>query len=430
MSPREPQTDLSSWDDTRSILSVAEARARVLAAFSPLQSSETGILESVGLVLAEDVDAEADIPPFRNSAMDGYAVRSSDSISASELAPVRLTIRGEVPAGHGSTVIVESGCAVRIMTGAQVPTGSDAVVRFEDVVTDRNQRGAAASTIRLTRPANRGQNIREAGEDVARGSRVLSHGTTLNASHVGLLAALNRSTIKIIRRPIIAILATGDEVVDPGEPLQPGQIRNSSSYLLAALTRQFGGIPQLLGVARDSEMDITSKLDAGRGADLLVTSGGVSVGDYDVVKKVLRRGGEVEFWQVRIKPGKPLAFGRIGEIPLLGLPGNPVAAAVAFTQFGRPAIRRMLGLPDSPPQTRVARLDVDLDNAGRRTSYIRGIVHSDGDRLVVRPVPQQGSGVLSSLAHANCFIVVPEERERVRAGELVLVEFIDADCPF
>lgn len=425
MPPREPQPEISAWDDRRPLLSVEEARARILSAFAPLTPISVHIFEALGLVLAEDVTAAEDVPPFRNSAMDGYAVRCADTASASETTPVRLTIRGEVPAGRVSWMTLESGSAVRIMTGAPVPPGADAVVRFEDVTLEVSAVDSAATSILVTGPARRGQNVRDAGEDVARGTIAVSRGTLIGAAHIGLLAALNQSTVHVIRRPNVAILATGDEVVDLGRPLQPGQIRNSNSYLLWALTRQFGGVPQMLGVAGDRESDITSKIDAGRSADLLVTSGGVSVGDFDMVKRVLKREGEIEFWQVRIKPGKPMAFGRIGETSVLGLPGNPVASAVAYVQFGRPAIRRMLGLPDAPLPTVDARLLVNVENTGRRRHFMRGIVLAERGELIVRPSGRPGSGALSSLAHANCFIVIPEQRDHVSAGETVKVQLFD-----
>ena len=315
------------------------------------------------------------------------------------------------------------------MTGAPMPQGADSVVRFEDVesastVTEPSP-GSSDDSIMVTRSVTPQQNVRWAGEDVSRGSVPLTRGTVIGPAHIALLAALNRASVKVIRRPRIAILATGDEIVEPGPALKPGQVRNSNTYLLAAMTRQFGGIPTVVGIARDSEHDIIAKLHECREADLLVTSGGVSVGDFDVVKQVLRREGRVDLWQVRIKPGKPMAFGRVGEIPVLGLPGNPVAAAVSFAQFGRPVIRLMLGLNDTEPSMMTARLEGDIQNPGNRRFFVRGVVQVRGDSAVVRPIEHQGSGALSGLAQANCYIVIPEDQGFVAAGMTVNVEPID-----
>ncbi len=434
MPVREPHDRSNAGDDTRCMLTVEEARARILSQFSSLDSIQTSILDALGLVLAQDVVASEDIPPFRNSAMDGFAVRSVDTKSASTSTPTRLTISGESSAGHGFVGSIERGTAIRIMTGAPMPEGADSVVRFEDVESDSTAAkpdadGNFGSFIMLTHSATPHQNVRWAGEDVPRGSVPLRRGTVIGPAHIGLLAALNRSSVKVIRRPKIAIVATGDEIVDPGPTLKPGQVRNSNTYLLAAMTRQFGGIPSVVGIAGDVEHDIISKLHECRDADLLVTSGGVSVGDFDVVKQVLRREGVVDLWQVRIKPGKPMAFGRVGETPVLGLPGNPVAAAVSYSQFGRPAIRRMLGLSDTDPSMVTARLEGDIQNPGSRRYFVRGVIRLRDDSAVVRPIGHQGSGSLSGLAQANCYIVIPEDQEFVSAGMTVNVELIDPNFP-
>jgi molybdopterin molybdotransferase len=257
---------------------------------------------------------------------------------------------------------------------------------------------------------------------------VLSAGSRLRPAEIGILASLNRATAFVHRRPRVAILSTGDEVIDIGPPLRPGQIRNSNSYTLAAMVSRLGGVPLLLGIARDTVPDLTESLAAGRAADLIVTSGGVSLGDYDMVKDVLQAEGEIAIWQVRMKPGKPLAFGHVGGTPLLGLPGNPVAAAVSFEQFARPAILTMLGRRDLAIPTIEATLTERLNNRGFRRHYVRARVERDpsGD-YVVRTAGDQGAGVLSSLASANGLLVVPEELEFAEPGMRLLVQMVDWD---
>ncbi|HVB65404.1 MAG TPA: gephyrin-like molybdotransferase Glp [Nitrolancea sp.] len=428
MTNGEPRLTRPAWDDPEAMLGVDEARLHIRAAFSPLAPVLLPILETLGLVLAEDVVSTEDIPPFRNSAMDGFAVRSIETAAATVGAPVRLVVRGEVAAGHARSLDVASGTAIRIMTGAVVPDSADAVIRFEEVIEHGGSApganiASAELEIVLSRPVQVWENVRHAGEDVSAGTLVLHAGTVVRPAHIALLAAMNRPSVAVVRRPVIAILSTGDEVVEIDARLEPGQIRNSNSYLLAAMTRQFGGEPVMIGIAADSEQDIQQHLRACDNADLLVTSGGVSMGDFDVVKRVLQNEGRIDLWQVRMKPGKPMAFGSIGETALLGLPGNPLAAAVAFTQFGRPAIRRMLGLPDGPPPTIRARLVADIENHGLRRHFVRGVVEKQEHEYVARPVST--SGPLAGLAEANGFIVIPENCGRVLRGALVDVELFD-----
>ncbi|MDI3341307.1 MAG: molybdopterin molybdotransferase MoeA [Sphaerobacter sp.] len=415
------------WEDPEAMLGVDEARRRVLAAVSPLPAVEVTLLDAPGLVLAEDVVADADIPPFRNSAMDGYAVRAADVASATPAAPVRLVVVAEVAAGSPAAPPLGPGQAARIMTGAPLPEGADAVVRFEE--TDEHEAGPRRDEVWVRGAVRRWENVRHAGEDVRAGAVVLPRGTVLGPAAIGVLASLNRATVPVHRRPRVGILSTGDEVVDLGPPLRPGQIRNSNSYTLAALVREAGGEPILLGVARDRVEDIRAKLRAAPQVDFLITSGGVSIGDFDLVKHVLQAEGEVSLWQVRIKPGKPLAFGRVGSIPLLGLPGNPVAAYVAFLQFGRPALRAMLGRTDLSLPTLRARLLAGHENAGRRRHYVRGIVERQGDEWVARPCGLQGSGVLTSVTAANCLIVLPESWHRAEPGTEVEVQLLPGVCP-
>jgi len=430
----EPETPLAErpWEDVERMVGVDEALARVLESVALLPVAEVPLLDALGLVLAEPVVAEADVPPFRNSAMDGYAVRAGDTAGAAFDRPVRLRVVGQIAAGQAVDLALKPGTAARIMNGAAVPRGADAVVRFAE--TDEGSEGRAGpeeaerGAVAIHRPAKLGDNVREAGEDLRAGEAVLAAGTRLRPAEIGLLAATNRATAPVHRRPRVAILSTGDEVVEVGPPLRSGQIRNSNGWTLAAMARQWGAVPVPLGIARDTVADLSAKLAAARDADLIVTSGGVSLGDFDLVKDVLRAEGEVAIWQVRMKPGKPLAFGRVGGRPLLGLPGNPVAAAVSFLLFGRPAILKMLGRRDLAPPSVDATLLEPLDNRGQRRHYVRARVERGVDgALTARTAGEQGAGVLSSLARANGLLVVPEHLERAEPGMRLPVLLLEGE---
>ncbi|HEY7033001.1 MAG TPA: gephyrin-like molybdotransferase Glp [Thermomicrobiales bacterium] len=429
MSRRAPSPRTRPWDDPAGLVGVDEARDKILAAFAPLPAVAVPIVEALGLVLAEEIVAASPVPPFPNSAMDGYAVRASDTAGASVQGPLHLRVVGEAPAGYAPTRNVEPGTAVRIMTGAPVPDGADAVVRFEE--TDEGDRATApdrraGDTVAVRRTARPGENVRPAGEDVAAGDRVLAAGTAVRPAEIGVLAALGRDWVAVHRRPRVAILATGDEIVDAGSELGPGQIRNSNSPLVAALVRRCGGDPILLGVARDTTAELRAKLAEAKQADLIVTSGGVSRGDYDVVKDVLQTAGRVDVWQVRIRPGKPLAFGRIGGVPLIGLPGNPVAAAVAFEQFARPALRKLLGHRNLGIPIVQARLLDRIDNPGGRRHFVRVRVEADAPGgYVARVAGSQGAGVLTSLLLANGLLVVPEDLAVAEPGTVLPVQMLD-----
>ena len=430
----EPETPLAErpWEDVARMLGVDDALARVLAAVAPLPAVAVPLLDALDLVLVEDVIADADIPPFRNSAMDGYAVRAADTAAASTDRPVRLRVVGNLAAGYAAGVTVGPGQAARIMTGAPMPAGADAVVRFEET----NERGAhlrpgaaaARPWVAVLRPAKPWDNARPAGEDVRAGEATIRAGTRLRPAEIGLLAALGRDEALVHRRPRVAILSTGDEVIGDGGTLAPGQIRDSNGAMLAAMTLRAGGVPTRLGVARDAVADLTERLEAARACDLILTSGGVSLGDYDLVKDVLRTAGQIDIWQVRMKPGKPLAFGHVGGTPLLGLPGNPVAAAVSFEVFGRAAIRRMLGRRDLAPPVVEATLTERVDNRGYRRHYVRALVERGAEgTLTVRPAGQQGAGVLSSLARANGLMIVSETVVAAEVGDRLPVWMLDWD---
>ena len=331
------------------MLSVEDARDRILSYFQSLPSVDVPLLEALGLTLDENLVADFDIPPLANSAMDGYAIRTEDVSSASKYNAVVLPVKGYVAAGDVPTQPVAHGTAVRIMTGAPVPEGADAVVPFEDTdEDDRRKDGGEISEIGIQTGAEPGENIRLAGEDVQSGATVVAKGTEITPGVIGVAASLGRISVKAIRRPIIAIVSTGDELVDPGEERGPGKIYNSNAFSVAAMSEKYGAVAEIIGIARDSIESLESLLEEAVKYDMVVTSAGVSKGDYDVVKDVLAKGGEIALWSVRMRPAKPLAFGALNapdgrKVPHLGLPGNPVSAMVAFEQFGRPAIRVMLG---------------------------------------------------------------------------------------
>lgn len=407
-------------EETYPMLSVEEATQEVLKAFSPLEVESIPILEALGRVLAEDIHADMDIPPLPNTAMDGYAVRAEDTRGASPSHPVRLRILQNLPAGYVTDAAVQPGTAIRIMTGAPIPPGADAVVRFEDTRED-------GEWVEIFQEVPKGKEVREAGEDVRRGQLVLPRGTELRPQEIGMLAALGRPRVKVHRRPRVAILATGDEVIDIDAPWQPGKIRNANSYSNAAQVLRYGGQPFLLGIARDDIGELTARIRAGlqQGVDLFLTSGGVSMGDFDVVKKVLAAEGEMRFWRVRMKPGKPLAFGHIQGVPLLGLPGNPVSAMVAFELFARPAILKMLGKTKLEKPTLEAILADPIPRKDGRRHYLRVQVAREGDQFVARLTGEQGSGILLSMVRAQGLAIIPEEARSLPAGSRVRVMMLD-----
>ena len=394
-------------------IGVDEALARILAFFSPLPGDDIPLLDGLGRALAADVRARNAAPPFRNSAMDGYAIRSGDTVAP----PVTLRVVGRIAAGQSIDPPMAAGEAIRITTGAPTPRDADAVVRFEDV----HEHG---DWIDLSRSVRAGDNIRLAGEDIPAGAIVAGAGAEVTPAMIGSLASAGISHVMARRRPSVAILSTGNEVVEVGGSLTPGSIWNSNAPMLAALVRQAGGTVVPLGIARDSEADIRDRLLTADMPDLFITSGGVSVGDYDLVKDVLREEGSIDIWQVAMKPGRPLAFGTLGTTPLLGLPGNPVAAWVSFLQFGWPAIRRMLGFASIGLPEMDAHLAVALsDRAGRR-SFVRGIASVSGGSVTVRPTEGQGSAMLGGLAEASCLIVIPESNSTLEAGDIVRIQIL------
>lgn len=419
------------------MISVEQALEKILSYVDVLEEEQVPILDSPGQVLAEDIYSSINIPPLDNAAMDGYAIQSRDTCGASSESPRFLRVIDTVIAGSVSEQEVKPGTAVRIMTGAAVPKGADSVVRFED--TDEAQRkksptGQSMSEIGILGKAEAGLNIRRAGEDIAKGSRVLKKGTVIRPAEVGVLASLGRNQVTVIRRPVVAMLATGNELVDINQPLPAGKIYNSNTYSVAALVQRYGGIPKILGIALDSEDSLVTKLRQGLDADMLITSGGVSAGDYDMVKDVLAKEGEITFWTVRMKPGKPLAFGIIKgvdktgatrNIPHLGLPGNPVSSMVTFELFARPAILKMMGKKNLTKPTVEAVIEEPIVNTDGRRVYTRAVVEKRGGQYFARLTGPQGSGILTSMSLANGLVIVPEDKAEVKAGEVVQVIMLD-----
>jgi molybdopterin molybdotransferase len=413
------------------VISVDEALAEILRHVQPLPPERVPILDARERVLAEEIVSDVDIPPFDNSAMDGYAVRAGDVAGASPERPVRLEVVDSVAAGYVAGRKVGAGEAIRIMTGAPLPEGADTVVPYEDTSDfdrPRDERlDEPSDEIEVRRAVAPRDHLRPAGEDIRRGEVVMSPGRMIRAQEIGVLASLGHETVLVHRRPRVAILATGDELLEVHEPLAPGKIRNSNEYTNAALVERTGGVAVRLGIARDARADLVAKIRSGleQGADLFLTSGGVSVGDYDVVKDVLGTEGEMQFWQVNMKPGKPLAFGLLaGGVPLIGLPGNPVSAMVSFEQFARPAILKMLGQRDLAKPVVQAVVDEPVENSGRR-GFVRVIVSRQADGYHARTTGEQGSGVLTSMAKANGLAVIPEGTRRVEAGSELAVQMLD-----
>ena len=429
--PTEPPLDM---------LPVEDALQRILDLCEPLPAETRPIVDAVGQVLAESIVAPFDIPPHDNTAMDGYAVQSASTAGASQDAPQRLRVIGELAAGYVYEGAVGAGQAVRIMTGAPMPDGADTIVPFEE--TDEQglrapgQEHGVIADVGILKAAAPGANIRRRGEDVRQGDRVLERGAVLRGPEIAVLASLGVAQAQVVARPRVAILSTGDELLSPGQPPAPGKIYDSNTYGLSALVEQYGGVPKRAGIAGDTIEALTDAInEALADADLLITSAGVSRGDFDVVKEVLAREGAIDFWTVRMKPGKPLAFGRFAapdgrRVPHIGLPGNPVSSLLAFELFGRLAIQKLMGREPQPRPIVRAIAEDDIVNTDARRVYARATMTLDADgRWHARLTGPQGSGVLTSMALANGYAVCPEDAERVHAGQECDVIMVDWEHP-
>ena len=398
-------------------LTYEAARQLILEKIRPLEAETVPLLDALGRALAEPVVATLDLPRFDNSAMDGYALRAADSGPGTA-----LKVTGYLAAGSLDRPPVHPGCAVRIMTGAPLPPGADAVVPVEE--TDGGE-----TTVTLRRSATRADHIRFRGEDIRCGEEVLEAGTVLRAPEISLLASLGQAQIEVVRRPRVAILSTGDELVELGEPLPEGRIVNSNSWALAALVRELGGVPLPLGIAADTLESLEEKLAAGLEADLLITTAGVSAGDRDLVREVLANlGVEQVFWKIDIKPGRPTAFGVKGRVPVFSLPGNPVATLVTFEEFVRPALLKLMGQRQvMKPPVRAVLAEAVTKKPGR-AQFLRVTVQSTPGGLVVASSGDQKTGILRTSLRANGIVVLPANHGDYAPGEEVEVHLLGRDA--
>lgn len=409
------------------MITVEEAQAQVLARITRLESKLVPTLEALGCVLASDIISDIDVAPFDNSAMDGYAVRAADTAGASEDAPVILHVVDHIAAGAMPLATVGRGEASRIMTGAPTPDGADAIVMVEDT-TSLEMGGSTGGTVAIGRAARAGDHIRLRGEDVRVGETVMSVGETLTPAGVGLLATLGVTEVDVYRRPEVAIVSTGDELVDIASKPGPGQIRNSNSWSLAAQVQAAGGIPHILGIARDNEADTRALLSRAPEFDLMITTGGVSMGDFDVVRDVLEDIGRMDFWKVAMRPGAPQTYGTIGGTPFFGLPGNPTSTMVGFELFVRPSIRRMRGFADLFRPRTLAILGEDVRKKSDRRYFMRGrLVRGEDGVCTVSLSGAQSSAMLTAMHRANCLISLPEGDSAFSAGTEVTCIRLDME---
>ena len=401
------------------MIKVEEALKAILKDIEVLDPEIVKLTDSLGRVLSGDVYSDYDIPAFDNSAMDGYALTSSDTRPAIKGRAVTLKVTGDLKAGDVPVKTLRPGQAIRIMTGAPIPKGADSVIMVEDTSSE----GEDVDIFKEVKP---GENIRRAGEDIRKGELVIKKGTPLKPAHIGMLASLGISKIRVTRKPKIAILATGDELVDIDKKLEYGKLHSSNTYSLYSQVLNCGALPKNLGIAKDKVNELKAKIKKGLDCDLILTSGGVSVGDYDLVKSVLAEmGADIRFWKVAMRPGKPLVFGRIRGIPVFGLPGNPVSSMVSFEVFVRPAILKMLGQKEGHPNEIDAVLEEAIGKKKGLKYFLRAMTRRKDGIYVTRTTGAQGSGILKSMALANSLIILPEEKERVARGRKVTVWFLN-----
>jgi molybdopterin molybdotransferase len=394
---------------------VADAQAIVLECLQPIGLEKVALLKALHRVSAEEVMAPRHIPLHDNSAMDGYAVRHSDVESATKERPVVLRVVEILPAGKSPQCPVTAGTATKIMTGAPMPPGADTVVQVEHT-------NASDTRVEIYRAPRVGSNLRRCGEDITLGECVLQRNTVLRPAELGVLASVGKAQILVYQRPRVAILATGDEIADLGDADVSDKIINSNSYTLAGQIIEAGGIPILLGVAPDDREEISQRIASGLQANMLITSGGVSVGDFDYVRECLEAAGlAVRFWTVALRPGSPVTFGTVGQVPVFSLPGNPVASMVTFELFVRPALLKMNGHTALfRPRFEAIVQDEVEKRRGVRT-FLRGVLSQQGRKSVVTTTGPQGSGILRSMSLANCLIDIPEEVERLQPGDTVQI---------
>jgi len=400
------------------MLSVSEARERILVAIQSVETQTVSLDHAAGRILASDITAGIDLPPFDNSSVDGFALQAADSVNVQT-----IRVIADIRAGTSSTIAIERGECARIMTGAPLPKGAEAVVMVEDTNFDgRIPDHAAPRMITINKQVHPGENVRQRGDDLHKGETVISKGTRLRAQEMGLLATLGAAEIILYRKPLLALLSSGDELLPVEADLTPGKIHESNSYALAALAESAGMELLRLGVAKDSETDIRSRLEKAveAKADVIVSSAGVSVGAFDYVRKVIETDGELNFWKINMRPGKPLVFGKYRGIPFFGLPGNPVSAFIGFEVFVRPALEKLSGLTVRPRPYQNAILGQPIESDGRE-SYLRVVVVEENGRLVARLTGHQGSGNILSLVCANALLIVPSGVKSLPASSEVKI---------
>jgi len=406
------------------MIPVAEALKTILEGIHPLGCENVPIASVLGCVLGEDIVSGRTIPPLANSAMDGYAVIAADTAFASRENPVVLDVLEDVPAGRVATQPIRKGQAIRIMTGAPLPVGANAVIRVEDTE-------ALEDRVKIQAAVAPGLDIREAGEDVQTGELVIPKGCVLRAAEIGMLAALGRSYVSVHQRPVVAVVSTGDELVEIDETPGPGKIVNSNGYSLAAMVLEAGGIPLQVGIARDNREDLLAKFRTAARADIVVSSGGVSVGDYDLVKEIMAEiGNRIQFWRVAMRPGRPLAFGRLEGKPLFGLPGNPVSSMVSFEQFIRPSILKMRGYENLFRKAIRAEITERITKKKGLKYFLRARVEFRDGKYLAATTGEQGSGILKSMVLANGLIVLPEDLTAAKPGDEVAVQLLDESFSF
>lgn len=398
------------------MIKVEDARKIIMENTDILPPETVNIINSLNRVLAEDIYSAENIPHFNNSAMDGYAVVAGMTKGASENVPAILQLTGNIPAGYTYKETVQGCLSVKIMTGAPIPAGADAVIPIEYAREE-------GSVVKILREAQKCENIRFEGEDIKKGQLVIPKGRVIRPAEIGMMAALNIDRVRVIKTPVVSILATGDELVDLGDELLPGKVRNINSYSLYAQVAWNGGEPVSLGIARDTKDAIKEKLKKAINSDIFIISGGVSVGDYDFVKKVLAEMGMQEkFWKIAMKPGKPVLFGVMGKTLVFGLPGNPVSSMVAFEQFVLPSIYKLQGKKQKPWKELNVILDEDITKKPGLVHFIRGKTFLKDGKVYVKHTGTQSSGVFSSMVQADCLIVISEETTEVKRGEEVLIQ--------
>ena len=389
------------------LLPVSEARERILAAFAPLNTTHVPLKDAVGRILAEEIVAATDLPLFDNSSMDGFAVRVADVLEAGSATPIRLPVVDDIPAGIMPTHQLQPGEAARIMTGAPLPPGADTVVPVEE--TDFNSREAGIAlpeNVQIFKAAKIGANIRKRGDDIKRGDSILPKGLRLRPQDLGMLAMLGIADVPVLRKPRVALLSSGDELTPIGQPLSAGKIYDVNSYTLGAMLEANGCEIIPLGVAADTPESIKTALAKAKNADLIVSSAGVSMGSFDFIKDIIEKDGELSFWRINMRPGKPLTFGHYQNLPFIGLAGNPVSAFVGFMVFVRPVIAKLLGNENDDRHIAHARLAEPITSDGRE-SYLRAKVERENGELRARLTGHQGSGNLFSMVQANALLIVP-----------------------